>query len=319
MTTLLVTGAGGFVGSHVVERALAVTDWDIVCMDSFRHNGITDRVAAAANGSDRVTVITHDLTAPVSALTADRIGPVDYVINAASGCSVDESVRDPAAFVMNNCAIGVNMLEYARTAIPGCAFLHVSTDEVYGPWEPRASTDHRPSSPYAASKAAQEDLCHAYRRTYGLNVGVFNSANMFGERQSTLAFIPRLIRAAITREEITVHTPGSRRYTYVRNTAAVLCDLLVNGLTEASQEMPRFQLPGQHHVSNQELAEMVAHEAGKPIQMRKVSAHAARPGHDENYASLRHGKVEQELPYSFSEGLQRTVQWGLANPEWVLT
>lgn len=317
MTRLLITGAGGFVGSHVIERALQATNWDVVAMDSFRHNGITDRIVDAADGSDRVTVVTHDLSAPISELAAQRIGPVDHIIDAASGCSVDESIREPGRFMMNNYAVTVTVLEFMRVYARRATLLHMSTDEVYGPGYPMSASDHRPSSPYAASKAAQEDLCHAYHHTFGLRVGVFSSSNMFGERQSTLAFIPKLIRAALTGEEIAVREPGSRRYTYVRNTAAVLISLLSNPGLNYDTPMPRFQLPGQRLVANRDLASQVADLSGSPIRVKTVAAETARPGHDSSYAPLSHSALAPEWLYTFDEGLQRTVQWALANPEWI--
>lgn len=320
MTRLMITGAGGFVGSHLIERALQVTDWDVVAVDSFRHNGITDRIVHVDDGSGRVTVVTHDLSAPISPLTAQRIGPVDHVIDAASSCSVDESIREPGQFAMNNYAVTVNVLEFMRVHAGRATLLHVSTDEVYGPGQPVSASDHRPSSPYAASKAAQEDLCHAYHHTFGLRVGVFSSSNMFGERQSTLAFIPKLIRAALTGEEIGVREPGSRRYTYVKNTTVSLITLLTSPeLNYDDIPMPRFQLPGQQLVDNRDLAYEVASLARKPIQLKTVEAEADRPGHDSSYAPLSHGTLAPNWAYTFAEGLSRTVQWGLANPEWVLT
>lgn len=320
VTRLLITGGGGFLGSHLIERALQVTNWDIVAVDSFRHNGITDRIVDADDGSDRVTVVTHDLTAPISDLTAQRIGTVDYVIDAASGCSVDESIREPSQFVLNNYAITVNVLEFMRKHAARAVLMHISTDEVYGPDRPTSASDHRPSSPYAASKAAQEDLCHAYYHTYGLRVGVFSSSNMFGERQSTLAFIPKLIKAAITGAEIAVREPGSRRYTYVKNTAAVLLSSLSSpSLNYDDIPLPRFQLPGQQLVENRDLASRVARLADKPIQVRTVNALTDRPGHDPSYAPLSHGTLAPEWCYTFDEGLQRTVEWAMSNPEWVLT
>lgn len=318
MTRLLITGAGGFVGSHLIERALQVTNWDVVAVDSFRHNGITDRVADAANGSDRVTVVTHDLAAPISELAAQRIGPVHHIVDAASGCSVDESIREPGRFVMNNYAVTVNVLEFMRIQARRATLLHVSTDEVYGPDAPASASDHRPSSPYAASKAAQEDLCHAYHHTYGLRIGVFSSANMFGERQSTLAFIPKLIRAALMGDEIAVHEPGSRRYTYVRNTAAVLISLLADPrLNYDTRPMPRFQLPGQQLMGNSDLACQVAFLAGKPIHVKTVRAETNRPGHDPSYAPLSHGTLAPDWEYTFKEGLRQTVRWSTQHPEWM--
>lgn len=314
MTRLLITGAGGFLGSHILEHTYHSTDWDVVCVDSFRDNGITDRISAAVPVNSRVEVVTHDLAAPISSLTARRIGPVDMIVDAASRCSVDESIRDPAAFVANNVACTLTVLEYARQYQPAARILHVSTDEVHGGKEGEEAR-HWPSSPYSASKAAQEDLCHAWARTYDTRVSLFTSANMFGERQSQLAFIPKLIRAAITGDTIQVHVPGSRRYTYVRNTAHAILRTLT---TERNHTHWRYTLPGQELVRNEDIAAQVEILTGKPIIRVTVAADTARPGHDTSYEPLPR-EQDWELPYTFEEGLSCTVEWAMAAPEWVLS
>ena len=138
MTTTLLTGASGFVGSHVLRHLLANTDHRVVCLVSFRHRGITDRIRLATAGLDstfaRTKVLTHDLTAPVSPVLAEEIGNVDYIINVASESHVDRSIIEPGPFIMNNVALMVSMLDYAKEYLPELqSFIHVSTDEVYGP------------------------------------------------------------------------------------------------------------------------------------------------------------------------------------------
>ena len=160
-TRALVTGAGGFFGHHLLDHLLVTTDWDVVCTDSFRHRGKTDRITQVLSGHeaqrDRVTVITHDLTAPFSAQAAARIaGPgLDYIIAAASESHVDRSIAGPVPFVMNNVAVMLNTLELARQTGPG-AVVVVSSDEVYGPEHPEAGPHPEwdvilPSNPYCVS------------------------------------------------------------------------------------------------------------------------------------------------------------------------
>jgi dTDP-D-glucose 4,6-dehydratase len=158
MTRVLLTGAGGFAGSHCLEHLLAVTSWDVVATDSFRHKGKTDRITEVLDSHDgwraRATVITHDLTAPVTAQTAAKIGPVDYLIAYAAESHVDRSITDPVPFITNNVQVTLSTLEYARAARPRAVIL-ISTDEVYGPevagfphgeWAPIL-----PSNPYCLS------------------------------------------------------------------------------------------------------------------------------------------------------------------------
>lgn len=331
MTTLLISGAGGFVGSHVLEHALRETDWDIIALDSFTHNGGTDRVvdAVIATGAHtslrRATVLRHDLGAPFTTRQLDGLRDVDYVIDCASRCQVDESIADPAAFIINNVATTAHMLDAAR-AMPGLrAFLHLSTDEVYGSGEPQTSSDHWPSSPYAASKAAQEDICRAYKRTYSLPVGIVSSCNMFGERQSQLAYIPRIIRALITGTPLTVHLypnrpPPSRYYTYVGNVAAYLVCALQDWDHDAGSHA---QLGGQALIDNVALTYVVEDQYRKyvgravdDLDRQAVDVEYARPGGDDMYAPLE--PVDDWQPsITFEGGLARTVRWFTGNPQWL--
>src|SRR5579864_623868 len=103
----MITGAGGFLGHHVLAHLLASTDWDLTATDSFRHRGKTDRIAVAASGFERgrVTVLTHDLTVPFSTQAARSAGSLDYVVALASESHVPRSLADPVPFVMNNVAV----------------------------------------------------------------------------------------------------------------------------------------------------------------------------------------------------------------------
>lgn len=314
MTRVLLTGPGGFVGSHVLQKMLDHTDWHIVCVDSFRHNGITDRLTDALAGRrERVTVITHDLTAPLSSLERAKIGDLDYIVNVASLCQVDQSIREPESFIRNNVELMLSVLNLARQ----CSIqqmIQVSTDEVYGPHVPCDVSHHQPSSPYAASKAMQEDVCHAYRRTYGIPITILNSSNMFGERQSQLAFIPRILRTLFDDETLIVHVhngkAGRRNYTYVGNVA----DYIVNALHD--EEMTdRVQLAGQWEIDNLTLALTIADMVGLPLKYVEREVELDRPGNDDHYESL---PASWDATLSATEGLQRTINWAAnRHPEWL--
>ena len=264
MTRVLLTGAGGFVGHHTLEHILTETDWDIVCTDSFRHAGKTDRIAEVLAGGerdwrdrvweyvvddasnlqkvatsnpwrDRVTVVTHDLIAPFSEQLADRIGPIDAIISMASESHVDRSITHPVPFIKNNVDLVLNLLEFQRHYAPDALFLQVSTDEVYGP----APTDHDhaewetfyPSNPYSASKAAQEAICFSYWRTFRVPLILTNTMNIIGERQDPEKFVPLVLQKVLKGETVTIHgspngDPGSRFYLHARNQADALLFLL---------------------------------------------------------------------------------------------
>jgi dTDP-glucose 4,6-dehydratase len=316
--TVLVTGVGGFVGSHVVETILARTTWHVVGVESFRHNGEFTRLLDALDGdTSRVTTITHDLNVPLPRRQLDRLIGVDYVVNVASRSHVDESVAEPAEFVTNNVQLMLTVLEMCRHVQPH-QLLHVSTDEVHGPDAHESPVAHRPSSPYAASKAAQADLVWAYAQTYGIPSTVVASANMFGERQGDTAFIPLIVRALVTQATLGIHyhdgRPGERSYTYVRNVAERIVDELT---VTRDYEAPRsrsdvtvnyVRLPGQCRIDNERLARRVAELTGRPIRLQRVAAQSVRPGYDPTYADLG----EPWTPsINFDDGLERTVRWAL--------
>lgn len=313
--TVLVTGAGGFVGSHVVENVLARTNWNVIGVDSFRHNGEFVRLlAAAGHDVDRVDVVVHDLTVPFNGRQLRHLDGVDYVINVASRSHVGESVAEPAEFVANNVQLMINVLELCRL-VEVRQLVHVSTDEVHGPDPYESAVAHRPSSPYAASKAAQADLVWAYARTYGLPSTVVASANMFGERQGDAAYVPLVVRALVTGATLSVHyhgdQPGERSYTYVRNVADQLVDRLRNDAFDRDRrsDVVYVRLAGQRRIDNLTLARRVADVADRPLRVRRVEAGQVRPGYDPTYADL--GDVNWEPAIDFDDGLERTVRWAL--------
>jgi len=209
---VLLTGHGGFVGSHTLIHILLNTDWEVVGLDSFRHKGVTDRVREILYEShpelvDRFTSFRHDLTVPLTDVLISDIGHIDYVINMASESHVDRSITDPVPFVENNVSLVLNMLEYARKAQPE-KFIQISTDEVYGAAPDNHHKEgevHKPSNPYSASKAAQEDICYGYWRTYGLPIVITNTMNIIGEMQDSEKFVPMVISKVQKGETVTIH------------------------------------------------------------------------------------------------------------------
>ncbi len=332
---VLLTGAGGFIGAHTLRHLLKATSWDVVATDSFRHKGKTDRITCSLDGisdwRERVTVITHDLAAPVSAQLAARIGRIDYVIAMASQSHVDRSIGDPAAFIRNNVDVALNTLEHARATQPQHVIL-ISTDEVYGPVE-RGSAGHPewapvvPSNPYSASKAAQEAIAIAYWRTYGLPVTIVNCMNLIGEMQDPEKYLPSLIANITAGRTVTVHGRpgdiGTRHYLHARN----LADALVHILTElpppqfpAADRPARYNIASPDQVSNLELAQMTAAITGQPLRYQLEDFHSTRPGHDPHYGldPARMTAAGWKPPVPFAESLERTVRWTLAHPEWMV-
>ncbi len=332
---VLLTGIGGSISVHFMMHIFHYTDWEIIGTDSFRHKGLTDRVKSVLDEHpdwlDRLTVITHDLTAPFSEMTKRKIGKVDFIISMASLSDVQASIENPTEFIYSNVAIATNLLEYAREAKPE-AFIQISTDEVYGAsgkgqrhkeWSPII-----PSNPYAASKACQEAIAISYWRTYGVPVIITNTMNNFGEMQQTSKF-PALLQKKITNNEVvTIHgSPdgdiGTRYYIHSRNFAdavVYILKFLKPAKYSDGAHMPdRYNITGDKQVNNLELAQLIADQMGKKLKYQIEDYHTTRPGHDRHYG-LDGEKIRKLGWYSrttFEESLKNVTDWQQEHPEWL--
>lgn len=332
---VLLTGGGGFVGSHVLRHLMTNTDWTVTLPVTFRHKGVPKRIASALETNpewwDRVDVVYCDLTAPIDPVTAARFGKVDYLFNVASESHVDRSIDQPGPFIENNVRLITNVLDYARQAKPSLV-LQMSTDEVYGPapdgYEHREWDAIAPSNPYSASKAAQEAVCFTYWRTYGVPVVITNTMNILGEQQDTEKFIPKTMRAILQGEPATVHVspdgrPGSRFYLHARNLADAWLWLARNHKPQQYGDFDRpsrFHIVGEREVDNIEMVHLLANlmGAGEP-KLDLVDFHSSRPGHDLRYAldGAKLAAAGWQAPLSLEESLRRTVEWTLRHPEWL--
>lgn len=336
MKKVLLTGAGGSIGVHCIAHIMHSTDWGIVALDSFRHKGEFDRITEVCTDhpewKKRITIFTHDLTAPLTARQTDTIGEIDYIINLASLSDVQASIDDPVPFLRNNSELMVNILEYARVAKPE-VFIQFSTDEVYGSAEidqghPEWDTI-LPSNPYSASKAAQEAYAIAYWRSYGVPVIITNTMNNFGEMQQSSKY-PVIIQKKIeSGETIQVHAAsdgqiGTRFYLHSRNAAdAVL--FILNNLPPykhhpgAVDRPDRYNIVGDKQLDNLELAQTIARLLGKELKYELVDFHSKQPGHDAHYG-LDGEKLEGKgwkAPVSFEDSLRSTIQWQQDNKRWI--
>lgn len=333
---LLLTGAGGFIGHHMLEHVLVNTDWQVVATDSWRHAGKWDRVREVLekhpDWGKRVDVLYHDLTAPFTRQTERRIGRIDHILAMASLSHVDDSIADPGPFVLNNTLVALNVLDYARRCEWLDSMILVSTDEVYGPSVDSFPDGHPewapilPSNPYAASKASQEAIAISYWRAYGLPLMITNTMNVIGERQDPVKYLPRTILCVQRDVMLTVHGQpgniGSRHYLHARNASDAWLWLLRNRkpATFPSALRPdRFNVVGDMRVDNLALAEEVALILRKRLRYQLLDFHSARPGHDPHYAldGSKLAAAGWKAPIEFTESLERTVKWTVAHPHWM--
>jgi dTDP-glucose 4,6-dehydratase len=331
MSRVLLTGASGFVGAHVLRHLLTNTDHEIVCPVTFRHKGVMPRLDSTLEDQDlnRLSLIMLDLTAPIDRVTASRIGPVDYILNVASESHVDRSITDPVPFVRNNLDLMLNVLEFARFVRPKM-LLQMSTDEVYGP----APQDYRhkewdaikPSNPYSASKAIQESVCFSYWRTYGVPVVITNTMNIIGEMQDPEKFVPKVLKSIYSGQPVPMHVspegvPGSRFYLHARNLADAWLYLMDNHAPQMYPEYTapsRFNIVGEREVTNLEMIQLIEKFVGSKADVFPVNFHKSRPGHDLRYAldGTKLASLGWEAPVPFEESLKRTVHWYIENEEW---
>ena len=331
---ILITGSGGFIGSHCLSHVLVNTDWDIVGIDSWNHKGISERILDSEHyqhNKKRVHIFTHDLTAPISDVLIKKIGKIDYVINFASASHVDRSITDPVPFVQNNVNIALTMMELARKIKPE-KFIQIGTDEVYGPTD--GVHNHLewsailPSNPYSASKASQDAICISYWRTYSVPLILTNIMNTFGEMQDHEKLIPLVIRKVLLGETVTIHSDpsktisGARFWLHARNTSDALLFMLNNipvPLFPATHRPERFNIVGGKQISNLDMAKLIAKIIGKELKYEMVDANTSRPGHDSFYG-LSGDKLSNyghTFPNTLEESLERTVRWTVENPRWV--
>ncbi|GBR32277.1 dTDP-glucose 4,6-dehydratase [Komagataeibacter oboediens DSM 11826] len=339
MTEVLITGAGGAIGIHMLATVLQQTNWNVVATDSFRHKGDFDRITTLLLGlgydaRNRVHILPHDLSVPFSRRQVDRLHHVDYIINLASLSDVEDSIQEPVPFIMNNTALVLNMLELARQCTGLGAFVQFSTDEVYGPdvadgdGHPEWDTI-LPSNPYAASKAAQEAIAISYWRSYGVPIVITNTMNNFGEMQGADKYPVKVQKAVADGRTVEVHTScdgqiGSRHYIHSANAADAVLFILRRGDAYRHQsgqiDRPdRYNIVGDARLDNLEMAQKIAELMGKPLTVRHVNFHADRPGHDLHYG-LDGSKMKAagwKPPESFDASMARTIAWQKANKEWI--
>lgn len=340
---ILITGAGGAIGVHLVKYILDNTDWNIIAVDSFRpqDKGYLDRFAFALepdrdDGFERMArtrLFVHDLSAPFTARQVDKLGKVGYIVNLASRSDVQASIDDPVDFVRNNTELMLTMLELARALKPQ-VFLHFSTDEVYGP-APKNSGGHKeweailPSNPYAASKAAQEALAIAWWRAFSVPLIITNTMNNFGETQAPSKF-PAMIQKRIeSGEAIDIHTStdgeiGTRYYLHSGNTADAIYFILKNvpPVIHAPGEIDRpvrLNIVGDKQMANDELALAIGSLMDKEPVLRKVSFHDKNPGHDLHYGlnGDQLGTLGWKSPKSFEDSMRDTIEWQRKHPDWM--
>ena len=259
------------------------------------------------------------------------------IVNFAAESHVDRSIHGPEDFIETNIVGTFHLLEAVRAYWNGLEgeakaafrFLHVSTDEVYGSLakdEPAFTETHRyePNSPYSASKAASDHLVRAYHHTYGLPVLTTNCSNNYGPYHFPEKLIPLMIVNALAGKPLPVYGDGMqvRDWLYVKDHCSAIRRVL-----EAGQTGEVYNVGGWNEKPNIDIVHTVCALLDE-LQPRADGQHYReqityvkdRLGHDRRYA-IDASKIQRELGWkpaeTFESGIRKTVQWYLANPEWV--
>jgi len=345
MSTLLITGGAGFIGSNLVRHALDHTADRVVILDKLTYAGSLLNLAGALD-DPRVTFIRGDIADRVLVARVFQEHRPDAVLNLAAETHVDRSIDSPHPFIDTNVVGTFVLLEAARhfIASAGAAlrdafrFLHVSTDEVYGSLGPSGrfseDTPYAPNSPYAASKASADHLVRAYGKTYGLPVVITNCSNNYGPYQFPEKLIPLVTLNAVDGRPLPIYGDGGnvRDWLYVDDHCSGLLLVLQRGRVGE-----KYNVGGGGEQNNLEIVDRIcdALEELRPAASNAALRRAGvdsyrqlktfvpdRPGHDRRYA-IDASKIRRELGWaprrSFDAGVRETVRWYLEHRDWANT
>ena len=312
---ILVTGGAGFIGSTYVRRVLAEhPDDTVVTLDLLTYAGSLANLEGVRD-DPRHTFVRGDIAdaALVDGLMAD----CDAAVNFAAETHVDRSLLDGETFVRANVVGVLTLLEAAKRH--GTRLLQVSTDEVYGDVAPgtrSVETDPLlPRSPYAAAKAGGELLCRAYHVSYGADVVVTRGCNTIGPRQYPEKLVPLFVTNALRDQPLPVYGDGlqERDWLHADDHATAIDLVLRRGAAGAV-----YNVGAGNERPNIEVVRAILARLGKPASL--IAHVPDRAGHDRRYA-LDPGKLQAELGWAltrdFAATLADTVDWYVANPEWV--
>jgi dTDP-glucose 4,6-dehydratase len=333
---ILVTGGAGFIGSNFVLNWLAAHQEPVVNVDLLTYAGNLANLQSIKDDPRHIFARVDICDTPAIQALLNQHQP-RAVLHFAAESHVDRSIHGPADFVRTNVNGTFSMLEAVRaywSALPApekdaFRFLHVSTDEVYGSLGPQdppftETTAYAPNSPYSASKAASDHLVRAYHHTYGLPTLTTNCSNNYGPFHFPEKLIPLMIANAVAGKPLPIYGDGQqvRDWLYV----ADHCDA-IRRVLQAGRVGQVYNVGGWNEKANLEvvhavcslLDELSPRADGKSYR-EQITTVTDRPGHDRRYA-IDARKLERELGWkpeqSFETGLRKTVQWYLANQQWV--
>lgn len=328
---ILITGGAGFIGSHLVQLFVEkYPDYKIVNADALTYAGNLENLKAVekAVNYEFVKLDIQDATAVNELFEAEQF---DSVIHLAAESHVDRSIENPTAFILTNVLGTVNLLNAARRSWEGNwegkLFYHVSTDEVYGSLGEtgyfREDTPYDPRSPYSASKASSDHFVRAYYHTYGMPVVISNCSNNYGPFQFPEKLLPLMINNIKLEKTLPVYGDGQnvRDWLWVGDHCTAIDQIFHGGSVGET-----YNIGGHNERKNLDIVhalcdildEKLSRPAGKNREL--ITFVTDRKGHDRRYA-IDSSKLQGELGWkptvSVEEGLEKTIDWYLANEAWM--
>lgn len=316
MTTILVTGGAGFIGSCFIRHELKKhPDYNIINLDALTYCGNLENLKDVENNPNYRFV--HGNICDKN-LVRELIDEVDCVINFAAESHVDNSIKNPEIFIETNVQGTLNLLQ-ASKEIGIERFLQVSTDEVYGSLGQTGyfyeTTPLAPNSPYSASKASADMLVRAYRETYGLPTLNTRCSNNYGPYQYPEKLIPFFISKLLKNEKVPVYGDGLnvRDWLYVYDHCEAIDVVLHKGKVGEI-----YNIGGHNEKTNLEITKLILSAMGK--DENSIEYVEDRLGHDKRYA-ISNDKITTELDWTpsltFEEGIKLTIDWYLSNQDWI--
>jgi dTDP-glucose 4,6-dehydratase len=328
---ILITGGAGFIGSHVVRRLVSnYPHYRIYNLDKLTYAGNLANLKDIENASN-YQFIHGDICDKKFLQKIFEEEKFDGVIHLAAESHVDRSITGPDAFVQTNIVGTSNLISAAleswKNDFTGKRFYHVSTDEVFGSLGATGkfseTTAYDPRSPYSASKAASDHLVRAYHHTYGLPVVISNCSNNYGSHHFPEKLIPLVINNIKNKKPLPVYGKGEnvRDWLWVEDHARAIDLIFHKGKTGDT-----YCIGGNNEWKNIDvvklLCELMDQKLGRAVgeSEQLITYVTDRPGHDARYA-IDATKLKTELGWEptqpFQALLSKTIDWYLANEEWI--
>ncbi|HCX75114.1 MAG TPA: dTDP-glucose 4,6-dehydratase [Algoriphagus sp.] len=329
--SILITGGAGFIGSHVVQLFVEkYPSYKIVNLDALTYAGNLENLKAVENASNYYFEKV-DIQEDLELEKVFEKHAITDVIHLAAESHVDRSISDPLAFVKTNVFGTVNLLNAAKKAWEGeldqHLFYHVSTDEVYGSLHDGGyfveTTPYDPQSPYSASKAASDHFVRAYANTYKMKTVVSNCSNNYGPNHFPEKLIPLCINNIKNMKPLPVYGKGEnvRDWLFVKDHARAIDTVFHQGKAGET-----YNIGGFNEWKNIDIVRLLCKKMDEKLGREEGTSEKLitfvkdRAGHDLRYA-IDSSKIKNELGWEpslqFDEGIDITIDWYLANEEWL--